>query len=153
MASDPSTHTTEPSPETDPATVIPIVVGSSLRAERDDRPLAYQLAERISGQARGLGLEPVVCTDLWYLNDAVLVERAAVSVGAPETNALTAHLASRVPSAFVIDGVLMVQFDVAAGRGHACCWGVNAEATAGATGAFLDRYAEAFLAGHHVPLL
>jgi len=139
--------------EIDASAVIPIVVGSSLRAEREDRPLAYRLAERIAEPARAMGLEPVVCTDVWYLNDATLAERAAVSLGAPDANALTAHLASRVPSAYVIDGVLMVQFDVEAGRGHACCWGVSAEATAEAAGAFLDRYAEAFLAGHHVPLL
>ncbi|MFT5423337.1 MAG: hypothetical protein ACI89L_001114 [Phycisphaerales bacterium] len=153
MAPDPTPTTTPPQPEIDASRVIPIVVGSSLRAEREDRPLAYQLADRLAGPAVAMGLEPVVCTDVWYLNDATLAERAAVSLGGPDVNALTAHLASRVPSAYVIDGVLMVQFDVEARRGHACCWGVNAEATAQAVIAFMDRHAEAFLAGHGVPLL
>ncbi|MFG0304888.1 MAG: hypothetical protein ACF8Q5_01600 [Phycisphaerales bacterium JB040] len=127
--------------------VLPIVVGSTLEAERYDRGTAYRLGERLRARAERAGLEVVVCTDVWYLNDAELSRRACVSVGEPGVNALSAHLASRVPSAYVIDGVLMVQFDVEAGRGHACCWGVGARATARAAEAFAERYAAAFVEG------
>lgn len=127
--------------------VLPIVVGSTLEAERHDRAIAYELADRLRPQAERAGLELVVCTDVWYLHDAELSRRAAVSVGEPAVNALSAHLASRVPSAYVIDGVLMVQYDVEAGRGHACCWGVGADATARAADAFVERYAPAFVEG------
>ena len=140
-------ETIEQNIRTETERLLPIVVGSTLEAERFDRTTAYRLFDRIRPEAERVGLDVVVCTDVWYLNDTALSRRAAVSVGEPGVNALSAHLAARVPSAYVIDGVLMVQYDVEAGRGHACCWGVGARATERAADAFVERYLAAFVAG------
>src|SRR5690606_11668912 len=58
-----------------------IVVGAHLRAEEADRPLAYKLKRRIDAwldqnAARlNIDIEPIVCSDLWYLNQEHLQQR------------------------------------------------------------------------------
>ncbi|MGE3109199.1 MAG: hypothetical protein AB7G11_10825 [Phycisphaerales bacterium] len=127
-----------------------VVVGAHPNAERSDRPSAYALRERIVATLR---LDPpaapdvMVITDVWYLNDESMKHEPVVSVGAPAVNALTAYLASRLPSAFVIDDVLMVQFDPAAPRPVAACWGTTALDTAQACEVFTERYLGEFLSG------
>lgn len=130
-----------------PSCLLPVVVGAHLRAEMGDRPSAYALRERLASIAEGEGvrLAPVVVTDLWYLNQDVLRVRPTVSVGNPEINALSAALASRLPSALAIDDRLLVQFDPEWTDQVACCWGVDHQATARAAGIFAERYAQAFV--------
>ncbi len=126
-----------------------IVVGSSLEAEVYDRPVADALATTISRRLAERGTceraRPVVCTDLWYLNQDELRARPTVSVGRPERNALSAYLGDKTPSAYVVDDVLIVQADPEMGEPVVCCWGVDAEATAWAVDAFVERYLGAFL--------
>ncbi|GJM18437.1 MAG: hypothetical protein DHS20C14_06500 [Phycisphaeraceae bacterium] len=133
--------------EIDPANAIAVVVGSHPRAEVGDRPAAYGLQRELASalRATGSGLEPIVLSDLWYLNDAQLRAGPTVSVGAPDVNALSAHLADRVPSAYVIDDTLMVQMDVDGGDPVACCWGVRASETARSVGVFCERYLDLFV--------
>jgi hypothetical protein len=139
-----------------PHTPVLIVTGAHLAAEVYDRPLAYRLRERIlsllgpgSGsfpQSDGLPPDRVtVCSDLWYLNRDQLRELPTISVGGPTVNALTAFLGDKLPSAFAIDGLLLVQADWSSQTPVACCWGINAEATATAVDTFADRYMEEFL--------
>lgn len=146
--------TNNPSDETgfDVDTSLLIVVGAHPRAELHDRPAAYWLCERIT-QALGApeaasraALQPLVVSDLWYLNDASLRARATISIGAPGVNALTAYLADKLPSAYVIDDLLMVQMDIELVDLLASCWGVTPEATRSAVDAFSSRYLGEFLA-------
>lgn len=73
-----------------------IVVGSHLRAEERDRPLAYGLRTRIEhwrdmhADQLDVPLTPLVCTDLWYLNHADLQRRPTICLGGPSVNALQA---------------------------------------------------------------
>ena len=53
-------------------------------------------------------LNPMVVSDVWYLNDPSLRNCPAISVGAPGVNALSAYLGDKLPSAFVIDASLNV---------------------------------------------
>ncbi len=127
--------------------VIPIVVGATLESETHDRPIARRLALTIN---RALGFEgedgaALVCTDLWYLNDAALRARPTVSVGRPDRNALSAYLGDKTPSAFVVDDVLMVQADPEMSEAVVCCWGVDARATGWAVDVFVERYLDAFI--------
>lgn len=128
----------KPTHDVAPGGVVPIVVGAHLRAEVHDRPSAARLRDALAGVVRGL--DPVVVTDLWYLNSDELRAQPTISVGAPGVNALTAHLADRVPSAYVSDDVLMVQLDVGLAELTACCWGVDPRATSAAVDVFCDRY-------------
>lgn len=118
-----------------------IVCGAHLRAEWYDRPIAYRLRERMAGV---LGEGVLVCTDLWYLNHDELRHRPTVSVGGPEVNALSAYLAARLPSALVVQGRCVVQFDEEGGEPIAACWGAGPEGTLAAVEAFAERYLGAF---------
>lgn len=130
------------------ALLLPIVVGARLEAELIDRPLAYRLAQAMRLRQQdddGQGLSPVVCTDLWYLNDNDLQARPAVTIGEPDVNAATACLARRLPTAFVIEGSLRIQLDLELLDLRACLWGADASAMATCLDLFVDRYLDDFL--------
>ena len=124
--------------------VLAIVVGAHVRAEVGDRPSAYGLQRLLAPHARRLGQDPVVLSDVWYLNSPELRARPTISIGGPEVNALTASLADRLPSVHVIDDVLMVQMDLDNPHALACCWGVEPSRTARAVSVFSERYLDAF---------
>lgn len=89
--------------------------------------------------------EIVVCSDVWWLNTESVQRMPTVSIGAPETNALSAFLAVRVPSAFSVENSLAVLLDLDSTLLQACCWGASPVATAAAVDAFCDRYLESFV--------
>jgi hypothetical protein len=124
-----------------------IVVGAHLKAEVDHRPIAYRLGVDLERRLAGVGAtEPVlVCTDLWYLNDDGLRSLPTISIGSPDVNAFSAFLAGRLPSAFAIDGELVVQLDLERLDLVACCWGAGPEATEASVDAFCRRYADLFI--------
>lgn len=142
----------ELNPATD--TLLLIVVGASIRAELADRPIADRLQERIrmwqdERESCLHPLQPVVCTDLWYLNAPDLMARPTISIGEPQTNAATAYLANRLPTAFVIDETLRIQLDHEFIDLHSCLWGVTPETTAKASDLFVERYLDVFLMAAH----
>lgn len=126
-----------------------IVAGAHLEAEIHDRPRAYVLRDALLAHLTQRGMpgdfgDVVVCSDLWYLGRDELRGTPTVSIGAPGVNALTAYLASRLPSVLAVEGVMVVQmelFDLP----MACCWGRDADATAAAVETFEQRYAEEFI--------
>jgi len=131
----------------DPSLVL-VVVGSGLRAEEEDRPIAYQLASRVREHLERLDApraRALVCSDIWYLNDESLSDTPVISIGGPGDNALTAYLGDKIPPALAIDGSLLVQADLSFDRLQACCWGSNAKGTQAATDAFARKYLDPFL--------
>jgi hypothetical protein len=126
-----------------------VVVGAHPQAEEHHRPIAYRLCERLGAAAAGqAGLDfvrPLVCTDLWWLNDPAMRDRPTISIGGPEVNALTAYLADKLPSAYAVDGVMMVQLDVEFGDPLAACWGRDAAQTEAAVDVFCGKYLLGFL--------
>ncbi len=129
-----------------PSEILLLVTGSSLGAELHDRPVAYALRGRIGvelGEASESGV--LVCSDLWYLNRPELADSPVVSIGGPGANALTAELVRRLEPALVVDGEIMIQWDLEGAPPRAACWGVDAERTARASLLFADRYLGAFL--------
>ncbi|QKK09810.1 MAG: hypothetical protein HND58_17685 [Planctomycetota bacterium] len=68
-----------------------------------------------------------------------------ISVGRPEANALTAFLADKLPSVLAVDDRFVVLLDPELADPAACCWGVDAAATAEAVRVFAERWAEVFL--------
>lgn len=146
-----------PSPDSLRLTRTPpllVVTGMTLDAERFARPLA----EAIRDHARAwLDLEldddghaepafdPIVCTDIWWLNSAELRACPTVAVGGPEQNALTAYLADKLPSVFAMDGRVLVQMDLDGVDLLAACWGVDDETTSAAVDRFLEVYLDRFM--------
>lgn len=151
--------------------MVLIVVGAHLRAEVADRPIAYWLRDRVlawldarfagdpavaaaaadvedadPGQPRpGHPCRVIVCSDVWYLNDASLRVWPTVSIGGPGVNALSAYLADKLPGLLVVDDVLMVQMDPELSEPTASVWGVDHAATVNAAEAFAERYLDAFM--------
>jgi hypothetical protein len=147
-------------------TLVLIVTGSTIAAETRDRPLAYGLRERMrvwiekhrdhdatrqagngaNGEvAKNARLHPVVCTDLWYLNARDLAGRPAVAIGEPASNAATALISNRLPTAFVVEGSLRVHLDPEYIDLRASIWGATAAGTAAALEVFAERYLDEFL--------
>ncbi len=137
----------------DPATLLLIVIGAHLRAEIAHREHGYRLAREVSRWKKrhdlAEPLDPVVCTDLWYLNAPGLMGRPTVSIGPPELNAVSAWLASRLPVVFVIEDHLQVLMDPELVGLHACVFGSDDRSTASAVDLFVDRFLGAFLQAAH----
>ena len=132
--------------------LILIVTGAHLRAEASDRPVAYALRKRIADLLAARGFPEtvksprvLVCSDVWYLNNDPLRSRPTISIGGPGVNALSAFLADKLPSAFAIEDVLLVQADPEFHDVIACCWGRDEKSTEAAVEAFVERYLEGFL--------
>jgi hypothetical protein len=124
--------------------LILIVTGAHLHAEAAHRPLAYSL-QRAMLERLGRRGTAVVCSDIWYMNNDQLRGCPTVSLGGPALNALSAFLADKLPSAFVVDGRVLIQADPGFDDPIACCWGADDACTAAAVDAFKDRYLDAFL--------
>jgi hypothetical protein len=132
--------------------LILIVTGAHLLAEASDRPIAYglrrQMAEWLAEHGHREDPENprlVVCSDVWYLNNDPLRSRPTISIGGPGVNALSAYLADKLPSAFSVENVMLVQADLDFVEVVALCWGMDAAATAGAVEAFAQRYLDGFM--------
>lgn len=131
-----------------------IVVGAHLRAEIHDRPLAQQLCDRLmqwqersraSSDCPPAALRPVICTDVWFLNNPELLERPVIALGEPGVNAATAYLSNRLPTALVIDNQFRIHLDPEFLQAQACVWGATPQATATAVEYFVERYLDAFM--------
>lgn len=131
------------------ASALPIVVGAHLVAEVNHRAMAYDLHAICEDSLRenGSALRPVVCTDLWYLNNDDLRARPTISLGPPGLNALTAFLADKLPTAYAIDDTLAIQYDPEFADLAAAVWGVDTETTARAVGIFADKHLTGVLEG------
>lgn len=128
-----------------------IVVGAHLLAEVSDRPLAYRLRESVlhwldeHAEEDLPAIDPIVCTDVWYLNNDELLREPAIALGRPGVNAASAMLSNRLPTAFLIDDTLQVQLDQEFIDQRACLWGADVQSTASAVDLFVERYLDAYL--------
>lgn len=128
-----------------------IVVGSHLRAEVADRPLAYRLRERISAWLEKFALHidppvlPVVCSDIWYVNQESLHGRPTISVGGPGVNALSAYFNDKLPAGVVRRDNMVIQLDPEFVDLRACVWGMNHDSTVDALEFFCREYMDGYL--------
>ena len=133
------------------ANLIVIVVGAHLRAEAADRPLAYRLRDHVVTWLKDhpggtdARMTPIVCSDIWYLNQESLHRHPTISLGGPGVNALSAYYTDKLPPALMRDNHLAIQLDPAHVDLRACVWGVDHELTVAALDLFLQRYCEGYL--------
>jgi len=140
-------------PATDERQLVLIVVGSSLRAEEADRPLAYRLLRRIEAWAKRhreqmtLRMQPVICTDLWYINHADLQKRPTICLGGPGVNALSAYFAQHLPDdqKNQPDPRVLIQIDPDFTDLRVCVWGSDHDLTVKGLQLFNRRYLDGFL--------
>lgn len=129
---------------------IALVVGAHPLAERDDRPTIQDLAQALEHALavesdRDRRWSAQVMTDLWFLSDASLVSAPCIALGRIETNAVVAHLATRLPQAMVIDGDFEIQLDATGGDPRACIRGIDRASTLRAVREFQKRFMTPFL--------
>ena len=140
-------------PATDERQLVLIVVGSSLQAEEADRPLAYRLLRRIEAWAKrhrgqmSVQMQPVICTDLWYINHADLQKRPTICLGGPGVNALSAYFAQHLPDdqKNQPDPRVLIQIDPDFTDLRVCVWGSDHELTVKGLQLFNRRYLDGFL--------
>ncbi len=129
---------------------VVIVVGSHLRAEAGDRPLAYKLLgemekwKRRHAKRLNVEIDPVICCDLWYLNHEELRRRPTVCIGGPGVNALSAYLAQHLGKDSM-DADVLLQVDPDFTDLQACIWGTDRRLTAHGLQVFIDRYLDGYL--------
>lgn len=138
-----------PLEEDDATNLIVIVTGSTLRAEACDRPLAYRLQKLIRKRmAKEVYLRPVVVSDIWYLNSESLQQQPTISIGGPGVNAASQFFFAKLPTALGIDGLLLIQMDVALEDHRCCLWGLDHRKTVEALKVFAGcGYLDQFLEG------
>lgn len=128
-----------------------IVVGAHLRAEFADRPLAYRLQAQVHGWLNrhratlNVTIEPLVCSDLWYLNHEELHVRPTVSIGGPGVNALSAYFAQQLPAPKPDEQQIVIQIDPEFTDLRVCVWGTDHALTQRGLDLFSDRYLDGFL--------
>ncbi len=131
-----------------------IVVGATLRAEIADRPLAYGLHDRVRAwvtrheASLRSPVEPVVCSDLWYLNHGDLQARPTVCIGGPGVNALSRYLATQLPEEVkpgAAEPKVLIQVDPDFTDLRVCIWGSDHALTAKGVSLFVERYLDGYL--------
>ncbi len=144
-------HAPSATPGFELGNLLLIVVGAHLRAEVADRPLAYRLSQRVKKWLKAhddrmnVSLMPVVCSDIWYVNQRDLQSLPTVSVGGPEVNALSAYFANKLPTAWVRDNHMLVQLDPEYVDLRVCVWGADHRLTVAAVDVFCEQYLEGYL--------
>jgi hypothetical protein len=133
--------------------LILIVVGTTLRAEDKDRPLAYRLADEIDNRLNdGSPSRPLVVSDVLYLNHSALADCPTISLGGPGVNRLTSMLSRELPSVLAVDNALVIQMDLEMKDRRCCLWGMDHAQTVQALDLFMNRgHLESFLAHVDMP--
>ena len=137
--------------EIDVSHLLLIVVGAHLRAEMADRPLAYRLSQEMShwleDHAPDLNVPviPVICSDVWYVNQKPLQRRPTISLGGPGVNALSAYYANRLSPALVQDNHMIIQLDTEFVDLRVCIWGMDHELTVQALALFSRKYLDGYM--------
>ena len=134
------------------ARTILIVVGSSLRAEEADRPLAYYLKQQIEQAIEALDPPAedkrpgvAVVADLRWLHDEVLQPLPTISLGGPGVNFLSQRWVEELPLSLAVDNQYYVQMDPDLEEPRVSLWGMDNSTTQVAESAFLQRFLPRFL--------
>jgi hypothetical protein len=120
------------------------VVGAHLRAEVGDRARANRVKDAIVGWMKENDISdppwPLVCSDLWYLNQIELKAQPTICIGHPEVNAATAALSAKLPTAFLADDSYRIQLDPEYIDCTCCLWGVDNAHSQHAVDAFISDF-------------
>lgn len=130
--------------------LILIVVGTSLRAEEADRPLAYYLQQQVeaaldaSEEADGR-LSVAIVADLRWLHDDALQDYPTISLGGPGVNFLSQRWVEELPLSLAVDNQFYVQMDPELDEAKVSLWGMDNASTQVAVSAFVQRFLPRFL--------
>lgn len=137
-------------PEIDEDKLLLIVVGAHLKAEAADRPVAYRLQQTVNERLDALAdppdlLVPLICSDVWFLNNEELHDRPVICLGGPGVNALSAYLYPRLPNALQVDDQFVIQLDPEMQDLRVNIWGMAHNQTITAVDLFNSKYLDEYL--------
>jgi len=89
--------------------------------------------------------DPVVCSDIWFINNEDLHPQPTISIGGPGVNALSAYFVQKLDSAMVRDQEMIIQLDPEFVDLRVSVWGQNHDQTVQALDVFMRRYLPDFL--------
>jgi hypothetical protein len=128
--------------ELDVQQTILIVVGSDIKPEEKDRPIAYKLKQRIE-QSPKYGSLPfrkcIVITDALFESDKIIQICPTIIIGGPGVNAISAQLVEKLPIHINKDDRYFIQFDENAPGNRVSLWGINQETTEEAVDCFIAK--------------
>lgn len=133
--------------------LILIVVGTKLRAEQADRPLAYYLQQQILKALADRGEEKetavLVIADLRWLGETELQACPTISVGGPGVNLLAHRWTDDppIPISMAVEDDYYIQMDPELDDLYVSLWGMNNASTQIAVNAFVQRFLPTFLDG------
>ena len=133
------------------AHLLLIVTGAHLRAEVADRPLAYQLGQAVERwleehrELLNVQVAPVVCSDVWYVNQDTMQRHPTVSVGGPGVNVLSHEFAQNLNTAYVRENQVVIQLDPEFVDLRVSVWGMDHERTVEALNVFVERYLDGYM--------
>ncbi|MEM0914633.1 MAG: hypothetical protein AAGB29_11940 [Planctomycetota bacterium] len=138
----------------DDAPLLLIVTGSGLEPEAHDRPLAYDLSDRVvawcgdHSDVMATPVVPVVVSDLAYLNHKSWRRLPTIGIGGPEQNAFTEYYASFLPEPDPIEDPerqVVIQMDPEFTDLHVSVWGSTSSLTQRGVELFCDDYLDRYL--------
>jgi len=120
---------------------ILVVVGSEVKPEEKDRPLAYKLMNQI-GQSEKYGGQPfrkcVVISDLLFENDKIIQVCPTIAIGGPGVNLVSAKFVDKLPVSVNRDNQFFIQSESDFKTNRVSIWGMDQATTNDAIDEFVN---------------
>jgi hypothetical protein len=97
------------------------------------------------GPGINVGVVPIVCSDVWYMNQEVLHSRPTISLGGPGVNALSAYYFDKLNTAVTRENQIFIQLDSEFIDLRVCIWGMDHDLTVDALELFTRQHLDGYL--------
>ncbi len=127
--------------ELDVNETILIVVGSDIKPEEKDRPLAYWLQKKLhetNGFAKTPFRKSIVISDALYDGDKIIQACPTIAIGGPGVNSVAAKWVNSLPVFISEDNKYFIQYDSDSKKKRISIWGMDQETTSGALNVFIE---------------
>jgi hypothetical protein len=126
--------------EVDVNQTVLIVVGSDIKPEENDRPLAYKLQEAVTASPM-VGKHPfrkcIVISDALYRHDKIIQICPTIAIGGPGVNSAAAEFVEKLPVYLSKDNKYFVQLVSDFADPRVSIWGMDRESTKEAVEMFI----------------
>jgi len=126
--------------ELDVNQTILIVVGSDIKPEEVDRPLAYKLKQALESSPF-FGNHPfrkcLVISDALYLHDKIIRVCPTIAVGGPGVNSAAAEFVEKLPLYLSLENRYFIQLNKDFSGSKISIWGMDRESTEEAIDMFI----------------
>ena len=128
--------------EIDVNQTILVVVGTDIKPEEADRPLAYRLQKAINSSPN-FGKHPfrkcIVISDALYGHDKIIQICPTIAIGGPGVNSAAAEFVEKLPVYLSKDNRYFIQLDSSFAEPKISIWGMDRESTGEAVEMFIEN--------------